>query len=653
MEAIAMKLSIVIVNYNVEFFLEQCLQSVRKAIAGLEAEVFVVDNASVDHSMEMVAQKFPEVITICNTKNVGFSTANNQAIRQSKGAYVLLLNPDTVVEENTFKDTLAFMDAHPEAGGLGVKMIDGKGNYLPESKRGLPTPMVAFYKMFGFTALFPKSKRFARYYLGHLSEQETHEVEVLAGAFMLMRRTALDKSGLLDEDFFMYGEDIDLSYRLIKAGFKNYYFAGTSIIHYKGESTKKGSLNYVRVFYQAMVIFAEKHFSQSYARFFAWFINLAIYLRAGISLLRRFVSRISLPLLDACLLFGGLYYVKEYWEHNHRFVQGGEYPDALVWYAFPVYILFWILGLLLSAGYQRPAKLYNIFKGIGVGTLLILVGYSLVPEYYRYSRAIILLGAVWAILAIPLFHLLLQKVFGKNLLHQAQATKRLGIIGNVTEAARVEALVKQAANKITFIGYIAPNGGHPANPRYIGTQENLAEIVRVFNLDELIFCAKDVVSEHIFSSMRAVNPLKVEIKIAPGESDFVIGSNSIDHQGSWYSIQFNAISKPANKRAKRTLDILLSLGLLLLSPLLFWFSKHKKQYFSWSADTLVGKKTWLGYDTRANVEHLPRLRPGIFKTTQELGNKELDSNVVKHLNQLYAKEYKSETDLRFVLQQLF
>lgn len=648
-----MKLSIVIVNYNVKFFLEQCLQSVRKAVQGLEAEVFVVDNASVDSSMDMVEEKFPEVIAIRNQKNVGFSTANNQAIRQSKGEYVLLLNPDTVVEENTFKESLAFMDAHADAGGLGVKMIDGKGNYLPESKRGLPTPMVAFYKMFGLTGLFPKSKRFARYYLGHLSENETHEVEVLAGAFMLMRKTALDKSGLLDEDFFMYGEDIDLSYRLIKAGYKNYYFAGTSIIHYKGESTKKGSLNYVRVFYQAMVIFAQKHFSQSYARLFGWFIHFAIYLRAGLSLFKRFVSLISLPLLDAGLLYGGLYYIKEYWEHNHRFVQGGEYPQELLTYAFPIYIALWIFGLLLSAGYQRPTKLYNMFKGVGLGTLFILLGYSLVPEAYRFSRAIILLGAMWALLALPLFHLLLQKLLGKNLLQQAQADKRMGIIGNLAEAERVEALVKQAAHKIAFIGYIAPLGESNTHPRYIGTQENLAEISRVFNLDELVFCSKDVVSEHIFSSMRAVNPLKVEIKIAPSESDFVIGSNSIDHQGSWYSVQFNAISKPANKRAKRFLDISIAFLLLLFSPVLFWFSSKKKHYFAFSFAALTGSKTWLGYDARADISHLPPLKPGIFNTTDELSNKSPNLHVVKHLNQLYAKEYKTSTDLRFILHQLF
>ncbi|GIV44270.1 MAG: hypothetical protein KatS3mg035_1393 [Bacteroidia bacterium] len=230
-----MKLSVIIVNYNVRHFLEQCLHSVMKAAKGLSVEVFVVDNNSVDNSLEMVREKFPEVKIIANKENVGFSRANNHALRIAKGEYQLLLNPDTVVEEDTFKKVIDFMDNHPDAGGLGVYMIDGKGNFLPESKRGLPTPLVAFYKIFGLSALFPKSKIFGKYHLGYLDKEKIHEVEILSGAFMLMRKAALDKVGLLDEDFFMYGEDIDLSYRIIKGGYKNYYFPETRIIHYKGE----------------------------------------------------------------------------------------------------------------------------------------------------------------------------------------------------------------------------------------------------------------------------------------------------------------------------------------------------------------------------------------------------------------------------------
>ena len=254
------QLSIVIVNYNVKHFLEQVLYSVEAASQQLDVETWVVDNNSVDGSMEMVQEKFPWVKAIINKDNLGFSKANNQAIRQSNSRYVLLLNPDTVLQEDTLHKCIEYMDAHANVGGLGVRMIDGKGCFLPESKRGLPTPKAAFYKMSGLASIFPKSKEFGRYHMKYLSEWETNEVDVLAGAFMMLRSETLDKIGLLDEQFFMYGEDIDLSYRITLAGYNNVYFPETTIIHYKGESTKKKSVNYVRVFYNAMVLFAKKHY---------------------------------------------------------------------------------------------------------------------------------------------------------------------------------------------------------------------------------------------------------------------------------------------------------------------------------------------------------------------------------------------------------
>ncbi|MEM9023606.1 MAG: glycosyltransferase family 2 protein, partial [Bacteroidota bacterium] len=306
-----MKLSVIIVNYNVKYFLEQCLESVRHAAQRVPTEVLVVDNNSVDGSEAMVQEKFPEVRFIANQKNVGFSRANNQGIRASTGEYVLLLNPDTVVEEDTFEKVVHFMDEHPDAGGLGVQMIDGKGGFLPESKRGLPTPAVAFYKIFGLATLFPRSKKFGQYHLGFLDQQQVHAIDVLSGAFMLLRREALDKTGLLDEAFFMYGEDIDLSYRITQAGYRNYYFPHTRIIHYKGESTKKSSINYVFVFYNAMVIFAKKHFSQQNATLFSVLINLAIYFRAFLAILTRFLKRSFVPAIDFLSIWGGLYGIKE------------------------------------------------------------------------------------------------------------------------------------------------------------------------------------------------------------------------------------------------------------------------------------------------------------------------------------------------------
>lgn len=274
-----MKLSIIIVNYNVKYFLEQCLRSVLKASRNIETEIFVVDNNSSDGSIAYLTSLFPEVIFIANKDNPGFSKANNQAIELAKGEYILLLNPDTVVEEDTFSNVCRFMDEHPDAGALGVKMLDGDGNFLPESKRGFPSPWNSFCKMFGLSKLFPKSPFFAKYHLRYLDENQIHEVDVLAGAFMLLRKSVLDKTGLLDDTFFMYGEDIDLSYRITLAGYKNYYLP-TPIIHYKGESTKK-DIKYVKIFYQSMIIFFNKHYPH-YGKLYTVLIYAAIYIRAGI-----------------------------------------------------------------------------------------------------------------------------------------------------------------------------------------------------------------------------------------------------------------------------------------------------------------------------------------------------------------------------------
>ena len=277
----AKKISIVIVSYNVSKLLDECLQSVARALQGIDGEVFVVDNHSKDNTLTMLKEKHPEVRVIANEVNVGFSRANNQAIRLSEAEYVLLLNPDTVVYENTLHGVLDFMDLHPQAGGAGVRMLTREGNRAPESRRSIPTPWVAMLKMLGATR---------RYYMSHLSWDEPGQIEAVSGAFFLVRRKALDQVGLLDEDYFMYGEDIDLSYRLLKGGWQNWYLP-YDIIHYKGESTQKSSFRYVHTFYQAMLIFFRKHYGHL-SFFLSLPIKVAIYFRASLALIQMMMDRL-------------------------------------------------------------------------------------------------------------------------------------------------------------------------------------------------------------------------------------------------------------------------------------------------------------------------------------------------------------------------
>ena len=255
-----MKLSVVIVSYNVSHYLLQCLDSLQRALRGIDGEVIVVDNHSRDNSVALVHQAHPEVKVIENLHNLGFSKANNIALRQAKGEYALLLNPDTIVADNTIRDCIAFLDLHPDAGAAGVMILNADGTVAPESRRGVPTPLTSFYKLSGLCRMFPRSPRFGRYYLGHLPWQTPQQIDIVSGAFCMLRRSVLDKVGLLDEDYFMYGEDIDLSYRILKQGATNWYLP-YPILHYKGESTQKSSFRYVHVFYQAMLIFFRKHFS--------------------------------------------------------------------------------------------------------------------------------------------------------------------------------------------------------------------------------------------------------------------------------------------------------------------------------------------------------------------------------------------------------
>jgi len=276
-----MKLSIVIVNYNVKYFLEQCLLSIQSSNVDFKIETIVVDNNSSDGSVDYLKPKFPWISFIENKDNPGFSKANNQAMRIAQGDYILILNPDTVLGENVLRDSCSFMDTNISAGAIGVKMINGYGEFLAESKRGLPTPWASFCKIFGLAKLFPESSFFGQYHLKYLDENAVHEVDILAGAFMLIRKSALDKTGLFDESFFMYGEDIDLSYRIIKAGFKNYYLP-VKIIHYKGESTKKGDMKYVKAFYLSMYIFFKKHFP-NYGKLYSLFIKAGISVRGSFS----------------------------------------------------------------------------------------------------------------------------------------------------------------------------------------------------------------------------------------------------------------------------------------------------------------------------------------------------------------------------------
>jgi len=652
------QLSVILVNYNVKYFLEQALRSAVRACTGLDAEIIVVDNNSEDGSVEFLRgfkAKMPAQLPLYiieNRENTGFSHANNQGIAIAQGAYILLLNPDTVVAEDTFTKCIAFMDAHPEAGGLGVKMLDGTGAFLPESKRAFPDPAVAFYKAFGLSALFPRSRLFGKYHLGFLDADKTHRVEVLAGAYMLLRRSALDKTGNLDEQYFMYGEDIDLSYRIVQAGYQNIYFADAPIIHYKGESTRKASFNYVRMFYKAMILFARKHFSGPGAGLLIAFLNMAIYLRAFMAALVRMLGKLATPLLDAALFFGGLFLVKFYWEYYVKYIEGGAYPSSYLYINVPLYIAIWLFAVFLSGGYDRNATGSRIVRGMVWGTIAIAAVYGFLPEHLRFSRGMIIAGAAVNSALILGVRGAVQLFRYGNLRYGAIPEKKMLLVGSTAEAERTHQLLHQLQLGHQVIGYVNPTPEINTHPYLLGTIDQLETLITTYKANELIFCAQDIPHAVIIAKMEALCGT-CDFKIVQPGSNAIIGSNSRDTAGDIYTMDVHLrLAQPHYLRSKRILDITLTLILLLLSPIIIWFVKKKGGFLLHCLRVFFGRKTWVAYTKGAEQSNgnqpLPPLKPGVLHPLSGSRQSIMQPHILYRVNYMYARDYSVSTDLGLI-----
>lgn len=637
-----MQLSVVIVNYNVKYFLEQAIHAALKAAQGLEVEIFMVDNASSDGSVEMVREKFPAITLIANQDNVGFSKANNQAMRIAKGKYILLLNPDTVVEEDAFRKCIAFMDAHPEAGSLGCKMIEGSGQFLPESKRGFPSPWVAFYKTFGLSKIFPNSKKFNHYHLGYLDNDETNEIEILAGAYMFMRKAALDKVGLLDETFFMYGEDIDLSYRITQGGYKNYYFPDARIIHYKGESTKKGSLNYVKVFYNAMIIFAKKHFKGEQARFFVFMMQMAIYLRASITVFSNFFRKSYLLILDTLLIIIGLFLLKDFWAVTN-FNDPNYYSPTFERFNIPLYSALWILTIYFSGGYDTKYNIQRIFRGILIGTVTIAAVYGFLDLQYRTSRMLIALGAVWTALSILTTRLIFHFFEYGNINITREKGHNYIIVGSDDESERVQRLLYKAQVWNNFVGTVSTTSTDTQHK--LGNVQQLADIIQIYNISEVIFCSKDISYQSIIDWMIAIGA-KVDYKIVAANSPSIVGSSSKNTQGQLYNIEVQfSINTSMNRRNKRVFDVISSLGLLIGLPIVMFLVKNPFRFIQHLFSVFLGQKTWISYTNTSYQQYkLPKLKKGILSPTDALKVQNLDQATTERVHFFYAKDYTVYND---------
>ena len=641
-----MVLSIVIVNYNVKEFLTQCLESIYRSKTEYTFEVIVVDNASADSGESRILKAFPEVRWIANTENIGFGRANNQGFEAAKGTYTLILNPDTVVQEDTLEVCIDYLKSHPEVGGLGIKGIDGTGQFLPESKRGLPTPMTALWKITGLSRIFTKSSFFARYHMGHLDPDGNHKVDILVGCFMMVPTALLREVGGFDPRYFMYGEDIDLSYELLKTGHENHYISDSQIIHYKGESTKRGSLNYVKMFYQAMIIFARKQFSGSSALAYTLLIYVGIYLRAGLALLARLAKSAATPIIDILLLAFTLDQLKTYWEHNHRFINGGSYPDTYTYYVQGSYILFWLLALALSGVYTKNTRPAVIARSMTIATLVIGFFYGLLPEGLRFSRALLLLGGLAGITMLILWRSIIGLLTGKHLFTLPVQRPRMLYLGSDAGRESLQKLLTE--NGIVpafFLQDMASDNGAV-------DLEKLEAKIQLYNINECVV-ESTARPASVLMQIMSVLGTQTNVKSLVTSGPYIVGSNSSLNQGETYGLgQFN-VADANYRRQKRLLDITLTLLLILTLPLsltLAAIAGRAKGYINWltySGKIIAGKATLVGYTTEAAAKnHLPILPTPIFDIATGIPKVLNVSQSVSALVTNYAKEAELKSDLR-------
>jgi GT2 family glycosyltransferase len=644
-----LELSIVIVNYNVKEFLTQCLDSIFKSQTQYNYEVIVVDNSSRDSGRDEICSTFKDITWIDNSENVGFGRANNQGFSRAKGVYTLILNPDTVLQEDTLEKCISYLLAHPEVGGLGIKGLDGSGQFLPESKRALPTPLVALWKITGLSAIFPKSSVFARYHLGHLSPEENHEVDILVGCFMMVPTQLLLSVGGFDPQYFMYGEDIDLSYELQKTGHKNIYFSDSQIIHYKGESTKRGSLNYVRMFYKAMVLFAKKQFTGSSAAAYSLLIYSGIYLRATLAIVARLGKSTFTPLLDAAVLFAVLNTIKSYWEQNHRFINGGSYPDLYTYTIQGSYVLVWLFGLWLSGVYFKNNRPIVMVRSMIVTTLFIGFTYGLLPDELRFSRALLLLGALGGLSAMLGWRAVLSVLSGKPMFEGATKQPRILFFGSKYSKGALDDILHSSGIIPSFYWEEIPNFN---NDDWL---LKLQALVRLHRINELIVDVSEVSNTRLISILTSLGE-QTSVKSLMPEQKFIIGSDSSLTQGTTYR-KSQQTADPQYLRQRRVFEITATFLVVSLAPMTLVCALATGRFSAWklwirySGHIMTGEKSLIGYSRSLSEKfNVPPLPHPIFDICSVLPS-ELDyMQNARAIVENYAIEARLRQDVLHLMQ---
>ncbi len=559
------RVSVIIVSYNVRGFLENLLASLRHALDKIESEIIVVDNFSDDDTVDSLKKSHPEVELIENRVNVGFGRANNQGVKASSGEYLLLINPDSIVEENTVQEMIGFVESHSDAGAAGCKILNADGSLQKACRRSFPTPWVALSKIFGLSAIFPKSRLCGRYNLTYLDPKEEHEVDAISGSFMFMRRKVFEQVGGFDEDYFMYGEDIDLCFKIKQAGYKVYYTPATSVIHFKGESTRKSNINRTYEFYRAMSIFVGKRYGQRSL--------LSMLLRVAILINRQTQSalavlRNALPLIvdfavSVCVMFIGeflrtdkLYGIPSY---------GRPY-----FYIAPAIVL-----VMFGAGFGIYGENKYSFRFSLLSTVLTFLLFSSLTYFFKafaFSRFIVLIAGLIMMFVIPGWRLVYQ-------LRSSVGSRRHPVFGRRTLVVgmddRAVELIKKIRGKISMgydiVGIVSEDVSDESRLlgiRVVGAIADLPRVVRELKIDDIVFASGRVSYSQVLQAVASVDTPAVSFKLVPDTMDVIIGKTYVDGLADvpFVDIDYN-INRTRSRVAKRIFDILFSLaGIVLLSP---------------------------------------------------------------------------------------
>ncbi len=650
-------LTVIIVNYNVCEFLRQALTSVVKASDGLSVETIVVDNDSADDSVSMVQKLFPEVKLINNNLNIGFGKANNQALRLARGRHVLLLNPDTIVQEDTLRVMIQFLDNNANAGAVGCKILNPDGSFALESRRSFPTPSVALSRMTGLSRLLPKSRRFGRYNMTYKPVDEVCEVDALSGSCMMIRRAALGTAAeatgpelLFDEQFFMYGEDLDLCYRIQQSGWKLFYEPGTQIIHYKGESTKKGDLRYVRLFYGAMLLFAKKHFRGSNAGLLILVLRGGIFARAGLSAVDRLVRRLAPALADFAIL-AGCFLAAALWRFG-----SGQVPQRLITTVAPAFALSTVSALALLGAYrfgQRTKLRYPLVAA--VFGLVSIAALSFFLKQIAFSRVVVGIGAASAALLMVSWRVIWRG--------DRERARRALMVGPRETARRLfQMLNDNPAPPFELIGYVETNptgtpdsdrpkstigmersiqsdlklsgdnalqksvddhaGPNGSEPRLVGRLQQLADVARLEQAGCLIFVPGALSNEEIFGWMQSLRDRPLQFKMLGSTESHVIGKSSIDQLSLPALVEADqALGLTRSNIRHRFFDVAVAVTTLALSPLLVLAGRFGNRRAALLAGRLgmlpsvvSGRRSIVGFDEHTDYRPPARLgiKPGLF-----------------------------------------